>query len=103
MNEREPLDDAEVAKVARLSMLELSADEASAFPSQLNAILDQVAKMNELDTDGVEPTAHPYALSNVFRADVIEPVVDVRDQALAAAPDVEDGQFKVPPALGEES
>ncbi len=83
-------------------MLELTADELSMFPSQLNAILDRVAEMNQLDIDGVEPTAHPYELSNVFRSDQVKQSADLQQRSLAAAPEVEDNQFRVPPALGEE-
>jgi aspartyl-tRNA(Asn)/glutamyl-tRNA(Gln) amidotransferase subunit C len=49
---------------------------------------------------GVEPTAHPYELVNVFRRDEVRPTLD-RDEVLAQAPAAEDGQFRVPPVLGE--
>ncbi len=52
------IDEAEVRKVAKLSRLELSDVEVEEFTGQLSAILDYVAKMNELDTEDVEPLAH---------------------------------------------
>ena len=91
-----------VAHVAKLAMLELSENELDTFTDQLAAVLDHAADVAALDIgDDVPPTAHPYPLVNVLRPDVVADSVD-RDEILAAAPDVEDGRFKVPPALGEE-
>jgi aspartyl-tRNA(Asn)/glutamyl-tRNA(Gln) amidotransferase subunit C len=91
----------EVAHVARLARLELTEDELDLFTGQLAAVLDHAADVEALDVEGVPPTAHPYDLANVARPDVVRPSLD-RDEVLAAAPDVEDGRFKVPPILGEE-
>lgn len=91
----------DVAKVADLAMLELTDDELATFTPQLAAILEHAHDVEQLDVHDVSPTHHPYPLVNVFRDDVVEEA-DVRDEALAAAPDAEDHQFKVPPALGEE-
>jgi aspartyl-tRNA(Asn)/glutamyl-tRNA(Gln) amidotransferase subunit C len=82
-------------------MLELTDDELDTFTGQLAAVLEHAGDVEALDVHDVEPTHHPYPLANVFRADEIEQT-DVGDAALAAAPDAEDHQFKVPPALGEE-
>ncbi|MEZ5339928.1 MAG: Asp-tRNA(Asn)/Glu-tRNA(Gln) amidotransferase subunit GatC [Acidimicrobiales bacterium] len=98
----ETLSKDDVAKVAKLAMLELTDEELASFTPQLAAILDHASDMEALDVADVPPTAHPYPLVNVFRDDVVEQHVDVRDEALAAGPDVEDHRFKVPPALGEE-
>ena len=57
-------------------------------------------KSSALDTDGVEPTAHPLPLVNVLRTDAVRPGV-ARDEVLAAAPAAEDGRFRVPRILGE--
>jgi len=54
-----------------------------------------------LDVGDVPPTSHPYPLQNVLRPDERRPSLD-RDAVLAGAPDTEDGQFRVPPVLGEE-
>ena len=91
----------DVAHVARLARLTLTDDELDVFTDQLAAVLDHTADVEALDAEGVPPTAHPYPLVNVLRADEIEPSVD-RDEVLRAAPSVEDHQFRVPPILGEE-
>ena len=90
----------DVAHVADLARLSLTDDELDAFTVQLAAILDHAADLDALDLADVSPTAHPLPLVNVFRDDVIGPTSD-RDEVLAAAPSVEDSQFKVPPVLGE--
>ena len=91
----------EVAHVARLARLELTDDELELFTSQLGAVLEHAADVEALDVRDVPPTAHPYPLRNVTRADEVRPCVD-RDEVLAQAPAAEDGRFKVPPILGEE-
>ena len=98
MNDHISTDD--VAHVARLARLELSPAELESFTSQLAAVLAHAADLDALELDGVEPTAHPLPLSNVLRSDQIGPTLDP-DEVLAAAPSVEDGQFRVPPVLGE--
>ena len=95
------LDRDEVARVAQLAMLELSEADLDLFTGQLEAVLEHAQDLQAFDVTGVPPTAQPYPLVNVFRPDEITQSADVRDEALAAAPETEDGQFKVPPALGE--
>ena len=92
----------EVAKVAHLALLDLNDDEIDRFTGQLGAVLARARELQAFDVRDVPPTAHPYPLVNVFRPDEVEVGDDVRGEALAAAPAEEDGQFKVPPALGEE-
>ena len=94
----------DVAKVAKLALLELSDDELTTFTGQLDAVLDLADQLNEFDIGDVPPTAHPFGLVNVFRDDVAvsgEVAESIREEALAAGPDVENHQYKVPPALGE--
>ena len=90
----------EVAHVARLARLDLSADESERFAAQLSAVLEHVETVRRLDTTDVPPTSHALELRNVLRADEIRPSLD-RDEVLAGAPDAEDGRFKVPRILGE--
>ena len=85
----------EVVHVAKLARLELSEDELDRFAGQLNAILEAVGKVSELDLAGVEPTLHPLELSNVFAEDEPRPSLSV-EEALANAPEREDGAFRVP-------
>jgi len=87
----------EVLHVARLARLELSEAEVERFAEQLSAILEAVGKVSELDLEGVEPTAHPLELANVWAADEPRLCLSV-DEALANAPDREGGSFRVPAA-----
>jgi aspartyl-tRNA(Asn)/glutamyl-tRNA(Gln) amidotransferase subunit C len=91
---------AEVEHVARLARLALTDDEIEALTVELGDILDHAARVSAADTGEVAPTAHPLPLVNVLRPDEVRSSLD-RDEVLAAAPDVEDGRFRVPPVLGE--
>jgi aspartyl-tRNA(Asn)/glutamyl-tRNA(Gln) amidotransferase subunit C len=90
----------DVAHVARLARLELSDEEVDLFTGQLGAVLEHAEAIRRLDTADVPPTAHPFPLHNVLRADEPRPCLD-RDEVLAAAPAAEDGRFRVPRILGE--
>ena len=87
----------EVLHVARLARLALTDEEVERLGAQLNAILEAVGKVSELDLEGVEPTAHPLDVVNVWAEDEPRPSLPV-EEALANAPDREGGFFKVPPA-----
>jgi len=84
-----------VEDVALLSRLEIPEEQIETMTGQLNAILEYVDVLNQLDTTGVEPTAHVLPLKNVMRADVVVPSLP-REAALANAPEQENGYFKVP-------
>lgn len=99
MSERITTND--VAKVAKLARLRLSDDELERFTGQLADVLAHAADIEALDLGDVQPMAHPVALANVLRSD--EPGTALgRSVVLAQAPAAEDGQFRVPPVLGEE-
>jgi aspartyl-tRNA(Asn)/glutamyl-tRNA(Gln) amidotransferase subunit C len=87
----------EVLHVARLARLALSDEEIDRLGAQLNAILEAVGKVSELDLADVEPTAHPLELVNAWADDDPRESLSVED-ALANAPDREAGFFRVPPA-----
>ena len=87
----------EVLHVARLARLALSEEERERFSEQLSAILDAVGKVAELDLSGVEPTAHPLDLVNVWAEDEPKPCLSV-DEALANASDRDGDSFRVPAA-----
>jgi aspartyl-tRNA(Asn)/glutamyl-tRNA(Gln) amidotransferase subunit C len=87
----------EVLHVAQLARLELTDDEVERFREQLNAILEAVGKVSELDLADVEPTAHPLDLVNTWGDDESRPSLSV-DDALANAPDREGDFFRVPAA-----
>ena len=85
----------DVLHVARLARLALREDEIERLQGQLNAILDAVGKVSELDLADVPPTSHPLALVNVFAPDEPAPSLPLED-ALANAPEREGDFFRVP-------
>lgn len=85
----------EVDWVANLARLELNGEMAEKMAAQLSQVLGFIAKLNELDTAGVEPLSHPGALTSVFRDDAPAASLD-REAALKNAPDQTDGFFRVP-------
>ena len=85
----------DVRYVAHLARLHLTAEEEERFAAQLKDILAYVAKLNEVDVTGVEPTAHAMPLTNVWRTD--EPRASLpTEQVLANAPDHARDLFIVP-------
>jgi aspartyl-tRNA(Asn)/glutamyl-tRNA(Gln) amidotransferase subunit C len=86
---------AEVVHVARLARLALTEEELDRFAGQLDAILEAVGKVAELDLADVEPTLHPLALANVWAEDEPRPCLSA-EEALANAPEAEGGAFRVP-------
>jgi aspartyl-tRNA(Asn)/glutamyl-tRNA(Gln) amidotransferase subunit C len=96
------IDAEQVRKVAKLARLQLTESEIEEFTGQLGAILGYVEKMNELDTDGVEPLAHCLPIGNVFRDDEIKPSLGT-DRILANAPERDGPFFKVPKILDDSS
>lgn len=90
----------EVSRVAFLARLELSDDEKTRLTTDLNGILGQFARLQELDTQGVPPTLHSLPLQNVFREDAVRPSLP-REAATANAPEQRDGNFIVPQIMEE--
>jgi len=85
---------AEVEHVARLARLRLTPVELTQMQSQLSAILDHVALLQEVDVTGVPPTAQVTGLATVMRPDVVQPSL-ARAEALRNAPDQDKGMFQV--------
>jgi aspartyl-tRNA(Asn)/glutamyl-tRNA(Gln) amidotransferase subunit C len=92
---------ADVEHVAHLARLGLTEEELARLEGQLNHILDQYAKLAELDTDAIPPTAQTIELENILRDDVARPSLPV-DAALANAPERDGDAFVVPAILGGE-
>jgi aspartyl-tRNA(Asn)/glutamyl-tRNA(Gln) amidotransferase subunit C len=90
----------EVDHVAELARLALDEDERERITHDLSGILEHVAEIAALDLDDVPPTSHPLPLVNVTRLDEVAPTLP-RDEVLAAAPDAEDGRFRVPRILDD--
>jgi aspartyl-tRNA(Asn)/glutamyl-tRNA(Gln) amidotransferase subunit C len=87
---------ADVEHVAYLARLGLTDDELTRLEGQLNHILDQYAKLAELDTADIPPTAQTIELENILREDVVQPSM-APGEVLANAPEREGDFFKVPP------
>ena len=90
----------DVAKVASLARLALSADELNRMTGELQKIVGLVSQLAEVDTSSVAPLAHPLDSENVFRADDPQPSLTTAE-ALQSAPRHEGECFLVPAVLGE--
>ena len=90
----------DVIKVAMLARLALSDTELSSLTEELSKIVGFVSQLSELDTDEVEPLAHPLDSQNVFREDRPVPSLATAD-ALRCAPRHDEECFLVPAVLGE--
>lgn len=84
--------------VAKLARLNLTEPEKDLFTGQMDAILNYVTTLNELDTDGIVPTSHAVPVENAFRPDHITDSIGT-EKALANAPDREGTYFRVPPVI----
>ncbi|QJW94764.1 Asp-tRNA(Asn)/Glu-tRNA(Gln) amidotransferase subunit GatC [Frigoriglobus tundricola] len=91
----------QVRKVARLARLELSEPALAQMQVQLSAILNYIDQLNQLDTEGVEPLAHPLPVQNVFRPDEPVPSLPVA-AALQNAPSKVGDYFGVPAVFSDE-
>lgn len=91
----------EVAHLAKLSRLALTADELDHFAGQLDVIISAVARVQEVAAVGIPPTTHAAQLVNVFRDDVVVQPLSAQ-AALAEAPSAELGRFRVPRILAED-
>lgn len=85
----------QVRYVAELARLELAPAEEERLTGQLNAILEYMGQLAEVDTAGVEATSHVLPLTNVLREDEPRPCL-TNAEALANAPDPDQGHFAVP-------
>jgi len=91
----------DVARLADLARIQLTEEEIVRFAGEFDSIMDAVASVSEVATEEVPATSHPIAMTNVFREDVVETTL-TQEQALAGAPEAQDGRFAVPQILGEE-
>lgn len=81
--------------VGILAKLSLSPEEKEQAKKDMSNMLEYVGKLNELDTEGVEPMSHTFSVNNVFREDVVTNQDD-RDNMLKNAPESKEGAYKVP-------
>lgn len=89
------ISDETIEYVGILAKLELSGEEKEQAKKDMGSMLDYIDKLGELDTTGVEPMSHVFAVQNVFREDVVTNG-DTREAILANAPGEKDGMFMVP-------
>lgn len=88
----------DVEKIAELARLKFDDKELENFTDDMNNILSYVEKLNELNTENVEPLSHPNEASNVLREDELQKSVSAED-ALKNAPDKDEKFFKVPKVI----
>lgn len=95
------LSERDVRNIASYTRIRLGDEDVAAMTTDLNNIIESLGPITKYELEGVEPTYHPIAgLSNVMRDDVTKPSMP-RDEALENAGATEDGQFIVPPILGD--
>jgi len=88
----------DVTKVAELARLEVTEEETKIFTEQLGNILEYIEKLNELDTDNVEPTSHVLDISTPLREDKVVKWLSI-EEVLQNAPESEDNFFVVPQVI----
>ena len=88
----------EVEHIAKLARLQLTDEQKERYRGQLEAILDHVAKLQELDTENIPPTASVSVAQMPLRADEPRPGLS-RDDLLKNAPKQDDDQFQIPPVF----
>ena len=93
-----PISIEDVEKVASLAKLDFSNKEKNKLVKELNKIVSYVQKLNELDTNDVEPTSHVIELKNVMRDDKVELWLS-QEKAFENAPAQKGGFFSVPKVI----
>lgn len=92
------IDRTDVERIAHLARLDLNEQDIPAYTENLSSILNLVDEMQQIDTDGVEPLAHPLDAVQRLRADEVTEL-NQRDKLQAVAPAVEEGLFLVPKVI----
>ena len=89
----------DILHLAKLSNLSLEETEIEGLQRDLDNIVNYISQLDELNTDGVEPTYQVFEMENVWRADEIKPQDATREQLLALAPDQAQNMIKVQKVL----
>ena len=87
--------DLNIDRVAKLARLALTPEEKATFSQQLGSVLHHIEQLGQIDVTGVEPSAHAFAVDNVWQEDVARPGLTV-EQALRNAPAQRDNMIVVP-------
>ena len=90
----------DVRKVAKLARLDLPEDRIATYTGQLESILEYVSQLEQVDTQGIPETTRAVEVTNVTRADGVQPT-PVRDDILNQAPQREGDFFRVPKILAD--
>ncbi len=85
----------DVRYVANLARINLSEDEIERFGTQLEGVMEHIAKLSEVDVEGIEATSHATSVSNRVRQDAPQPGI-TSEAFLQNAPDQGNGQLRVP-------
>ena len=89
------MSDLNLRHIARLARLHFEDKELKVFESQIQNILQFVEKLKEVNVEGVEPTSHPFPVSNVFREDEVKPSLSI-EEFLKHSPKAKGRFFEVP-------
>ena len=89
----------EIDHLAMLSNFSLTDEESESLGQDLEDIIGYISQLDELDTEGVEPTYQVFEMENIWRSDEIMPQDANREELLALAPESQDHQIKVPKVL----
>ena len=92
------IDDETIENVGILAKLELSGEEKEQAKKDMESMLDYVDKLNELDTDSIEPMSHVFPVNNVFREDIVTNE-DGSEDTLKNAPQEQESSFVVPKTI----
>ena len=92
------LDDTQIRNIAHLARLALNSDELAAYRNDMQDILRLIEEMNNIDTDKIEPLAHPLEINAPLRADEVTET-NHRDDYQEIAPQVEEGYYLVPKVI----
>lgn len=88
-----------IGHLAKLSNFALSPEQSRALEEDLQSIIGYISQLDELDTEGIEPTYQVFEMENVWRPDEIQPQEANREELLALTKEVRDYQIKVPKVL----
>lgn len=88
----------DVKNIAHLARLAISDEAVTDYAQNLSRILDLVEQMNQVNTDGVQPMAHPMDAHQRLRPDEVTEK-NQRDKFQSISPDVENGLFRVPKVI----
>jgi aspartyl-tRNA(Asn)/glutamyl-tRNA(Gln) amidotransferase subunit C len=92
----------DISHVAKLANLTLTPTQEKTFEKQLGEVLNYISKLNEINTDSVEPISNITGILNVSREDEAKPSLS-QDDALKNAPKIHNGFFEVDAIFAEES